>query len=163
MGRLACLTWALVVGSVTATSAPADEKDDKAKAEAVKAEVKRLAGTWNATSGTNSVKSLTFKSEAFPGNTVDLSGLLPAGTMSAAAVWWAGDPDKTPREINFSRQDGLRYSYYPGIYELKGDTLTLCVDLTPSPDGPPVRKRPTKFGAVTGSSYTQLILKRAKP
>lgn len=167
------LSAALAVWLVAGAS-PADEKDKaKAKEEAATAEAEKIEGTWTATSGTRDGKALTKdelaklsltltgpKAKQFFGNTTSLAGYLPEDAQNASVVSWIVNPDATPREITFGRQYGFRVSYYPGIYELKGDTLTLCVDFMPSPDGPPDRKRPTKFEAAKGSPYTLITFKR---
>lgn len=156
---------------------PADEKDRaKAKEEAAAAEAARLEGEWTAAAGSRDGRALTKdelaklsltltgpKAKQFFGNTTSLAGYLPEGEQNASAVSWAVNPEAAPREITFGRQYGFRVSYYPGIYELKGDTLTLCADFTPSPDGPPNRKRPAKFEAAKGSPYTLLTFARKKP
>ena len=172
-----------VVLAVCAVTGPAsaDEKDDKikgiaAKAEAARIEAEKIEGTWTATAGTRDDKPLAKddlaklslvlvgpKAKQFIGNTTSLAGYLPECSVNAANISWGVTPGTSPREIDFARNYGARTSNYPGIYELKADELTLCADFTPSPDGPPMRKRPAKFEAPKGSPYTLLTFKRAKP
>ncbi|VTS02028.1 Uncharacterized protein OS=Pedosphaera parvula (strain Ellin514) GN=Cflav_PD2062 PE=4 SV=1 [Gemmata massiliana] len=174
------IVWAAALVACVVAPAPADEKNDKvkaaaAKAEAARIEAEKIEGIWTATAGTRDGQALTKdelaklslalvgpKAKQFIGNTTSLAAYLPEGSVNAANVNWSVTPGTSPREIDFARNYGARTSYYPGIYELKADELTLCVDFTPSPNGPPMRKRPTKFEAPKGSPYTLLTFKRTK-
>jgi uncharacterized protein (TIGR03067 family) len=73
-------------------------------------------------------------------------------------------PEKSPREFHLLRFFGAKGTTYPGIYELRGDTLRVCFNLEPwySPDGPPLRRTPTAFAAEKGSGLTLLTLRRGK-
>jgi uncharacterized protein (TIGR03067 family) len=67
---------------------------------------------------------------------------------------WAGtyrlDPGKTPGTIDITRRSGL---FKRGIYQLDGDTLTLCLDL-------PASSRPTEFAPGLDSKAEVLIFRR---
>jgi len=160
------LCMSVLLGLTTASMAVADDVEDEAN---------RLKGTWAAVEGVRNGKALSKEELArvkisFTGPEnkpllcfrVDLSSVLPSETPNANCVSYVLRPDKSPREIDMTRQHGTRPSNYPGIYELKGDTLKVCANLEPSPDGPPRRTRPTKFAAPAGSDLTLITLKKMK-
>jgi uncharacterized protein (TIGR03067 family) len=63
------------------------------------------------------------------------------------------DPSKNPRRIDL----GTEPTQYPGIYELKGDTLKICYNERPRGE------RPTVFGSMANSpSDVLLVLEREK-
>jgi uncharacterized protein (TIGR03067 family) len=63
------------------------------------------------------------------------------------------DPTTTPPLIDVTTE---QKDVFEGIFQLKGDTLTICV----GPPGP-VRERPTEFSGGTGRIL--LVLQRKKP
>ncbi len=60
-------------------------------------------------------------------------------------------PKGRPKEIDLVRGDKV----YPGIYELQGDVLTLCIN-------DPGQERPTEFKTAAGSEQVLLVLRREK-
>jgi len=69
------------------------------------------------------------------------------------------DPAKSPRRIDIKTSpDGpFKGKTLPGIYELKGDKLVLCLDADGRPDA-----RPTKFEAKEMTRAMLLTYKREK-
>jgi uncharacterized protein (TIGR03067 family) len=64
------------------------------------------------------------------------------------------DAGKTPKEIDLTHHQGGEPAW-PGIYELNGDDLKICLDL----EG---KSRPTEFKTTSGDKRLLLILKRKK-
>ncbi|HJZ59555.1 MAG TPA: TIGR03067 domain-containing protein [Gemmataceae bacterium] len=68
------------------------------------------------------------------------------------------DPAKTPKQIDIKSAEGpFKGMTLPGIYELKGDKLTLCLEGDGKAD-----KRPTKFEAPEMTRNMLLSYKREK-
>jgi uncharacterized protein (TIGR03067 family) len=71
---------------------------------------------------------------------------------------YALDPAKTPKRIDVRSADGpFKGKTLPGIYELKGDTLVLCLEGDGKAD-----KRPTAFEAPGTTRNMLLTYRRAK-
>jgi len=67
------------------------------------------------------------------------------------------DPAKKPKTIDVLPTDGLdKDKTIEGIYEIKGEELTVCVAKPGSP-------RPTEFASKAGSGHVLFVLKKAKP
>ncbi|HEX4608496.1 MAG TPA: hypothetical protein VH092_09845 [Urbifossiella sp.] len=157
------------LAAAVATPAPALVAVRRARAEA---EHRRLSGTWVATAGVHDGTTLTRAELARIRLTLRSPQDGPFYTFtdfrcliddpSAVATDFSLQPWTAPQSFEAVRQFGGRASRYPGIYERGGDTLRLCVDLRFSPDGPPMRVRPTAFAAPAGSGLTLLMLTRAK-
>jgi len=60
-------------------------------------------------------------------------------------------PNARPKSIDLHREDGDKETLL-GIYELKGDTLTLCATKG--------AKRPRAFASPKGSDFSLLVFKR---
>ena len=77
-----------------------------------------------------------------------------------------GNPDKgtytidattQPKRMTITGTEGLNHGkIFPAIYELKGDTLRICYDLSGA-------KRPTEFKSVAGTKLYLVTYVRAKP
>ncbi|MBN9521214.1 TIGR03067 domain-containing protein [bacterium] len=68
------------------------------------------------------------------------------------------DPTKTPKRIDIRSADGpFKGKTLPGIYELKSDTLVLCLEGDGKAD-----KRPTKFEAPGTTRNMLLTYRREK-
>ena len=120
------------------------------------AERKKLEGSWKAVSGQQGGKELSKEqlvSLEFKGDKLVLDGKEYEFTL---------DPDKKPKEIEVKGGFNLKGEFDPkakgvmkGIYDLKDDTLTLCLP-------PPNRPRPTKFESPKGDDTLVFVLKRDK-
>ena len=62
------------------------------------------------------------------------------------------DPSKTPKHIDLQHHQSSEPAW-PGIYELNGDDLKICLDL----EG---KSRPTEFKTVAGDKRLLLVMKR---
>lgn len=128
MTRLACL---LVLAGLAAAAAPADRPD---------ADVKAVRGSWNQTNGDRSVRWEFTEDDSL----VERSGPKRAvATRSSVKL----DARKDPRHITWD--NGI------GIYELKGDTLTVCL----TPDSGDETDRPKRFDDEKGK-HQLLVFKR---
>ena len=135
--RPLCLiaSFGLLVASLRA-----DEKDDKA------AEVKKLQGTWTIVSGEFSGKALTPPQLGI--DTIVVAGekmTLRRGDKEVAAYPFEVHPDKKPRVMVWTKQQGGKEGKLPVIYELDGAKLKVCFPLlgtTPPKEAP---KPPESF------------------
>jgi uncharacterized protein (TIGR03067 family) len=83
--------------------------------------------------------------------TVDFAENTTKGTFSL-------DAKKSPTQIDIKCETGpFKNKTLPGIYELKGDTLTLCLEADGKAD-----MRPEKFQAPEMTRYMLLTYKRKK-
>ncbi len=66
------------------------------------------------------------------------------------------DSTAKPKEMTVTGTEGPNHGKtFPAIYELKGDTLRICYDLSGA-------KRPTEFKSVAGTKLYLVTYKRAK-
>jgi uncharacterized protein (TIGR03067 family) len=151
---LFALSVALFCAGAALLPTGAQEKGDPAKIEG---EV--LQGTWNFVSvEQNSIKqprrkkgeqlqTITFQGDKFEVKRGD--NVIQAGTRKL-------DPSKNPKTIDFTVTDGEgKGTLQLGIYELKGDTLTTCVD----PQG---KQRPREFQTTADSGYFLVVMHRER-
>jgi uncharacterized protein (TIGR03067 family) len=103
--------------------------------KAVKKEIELLRGKWGLN---DEVQFAIYGDESFE---INIGGAHINGARKI-------DPTKKPKEITLTPDNSNKPLY--GIYELKGDTLTLCIG----------EKRPTQFKAKEG--VTLWTLKREK-
>lgn len=126
----------------------ADARDD------VKKEQAKFKGRWTVLSFENDKgkNPVTKSAVEFTG---DMMFIALEGSESIKAAYQV-DPGKNPREIDLVPTNGLfKGKTCPGIYDLAGDTLKLCV----SNKGP----RPKAFKPDAASETNILELKRVKP
>lgn len=126
----------------------ADAKDDAKKEQA------KLKGRWTVLSFENDKgkNAVTNSTVVF---TLDMMVIALEGSETIKAAYQV-DPGKNPREIDLVPTNGsFKGKTCPGIYELTGDTLKLCV----SNKGP----RPKAFKPDAASETNIIELKRFKP
>jgi uncharacterized protein (TIGR03067 family) len=119
-------------------------------------DLKAFQGTWVVAEATLAGRDhtddfkdlkLTITGEKF---TIDFEKNSDKGTIKL-------DPTKKPRQIDLSTdKDGpFKGRNLPGIYELKGDTIILCLEADKT-------DRPTKFEAPEKTRFMLFVLKREK-
>ena len=75
------------------------------------------------------------------------------------------EPTKMPKHIDLLGQVELGKSqqmHLLGIYELKGDTLKMCIPIIPMGETKSSGARPTEFKSPKGSNLGLIIMKRSK-
>jgi len=75
--------------------------------------------------------------------------------LTAPNRQYAADPKASPATVELISDSTRAATYREGIYEMDGDTLTMCV-------GPPQGARPTKFESIGEDRNTIYVLKRKK-
>jgi uncharacterized protein (TIGR03067 family) len=131
--------------------------------EDVKAEMKKLEGTW-------ATVSLTFDGKKVP----DEKAKAVTFTMKADGTWtmtdgkdtWGGtytaDPSKKPKTGQFIGTTGkFKDSTTLDLYELDGDNLTFCYVIVPT-GKESSKERPTKLESKEGSGHYLSVMKREK-
>lgn len=123
--------------------------------DAVKAELKKLEGTWQLVSATKEGKKT-------PEDVVKkIRVVIKGNTHSvyfddkplAKEISFTINPRKNPKITTDTLPDGKTIK---GIYRLEGDTLTSCVAEAD-------KDRPTEFVSKPGSGLTVRVFKRVKP
>jgi uncharacterized protein (TIGR03067 family) len=153
--RLVC-ALATTLFCVCAALLPAVAQE---KGDPVKKEMELLEGTWNFVSvvqdGTKQPRrkmgedfqTITFQGDKFEVKRGDK--VLLSGTQKL-------DPGKDPKTIDLNVTEGEgKGTVQLGIYELKGDTFTTCLD----PQG---KKRPKEFQSLADSGLLLLVMQREK-
>jgi uncharacterized protein (TIGR03067 family) len=139
----------LAAGAVLA--AAADDKKDDAKDE-----LKKLEGTWQ-------VVAAEQGGAALPEKTLKDMKAVVKGDMLKIVIGEATflefkftiDPAKKPKTIDAtSTGEGDKGRQAPGIYELDGDSLKLCLGKA--------NNRPTEFTGKKGSGCSLFVCKREK-
>jgi len=127
--------------------------------DAVKKELKALAGTWKAVSLETDGKPAPDDIVKKVVMTRDESGktVIRRGEMVVVeAVVKKIDPSRKPKTIDSEQTVGEhKGKTIQGIYEIDGDTLRVCVAL-------PGKERPTVFSAKAGSGNSLAVYKREK-
>jgi len=143
------LLLAVTAGALLAADEKADPKKDLA----------RFQGTWTTERLEYNGKDMTEKFKiklVFKGDQVSVEGNDEVRKEYARAALKL-DPSTTPRLLDIKVVGGTQKdAVLEGIYELKGDKLTLCVKVIGN-------ERPTKFASAEGSSTALLVLQREKP
>jgi len=130
---------------------------DEGRARAVEAELKRFEGTWRYESTVVGGRRLA--DEGFKDTRLILKGgtfelIDSTGTHRGS---FAVNPASTPRTIDVTFTDGPQAGKVArGIYELGGDTYTVCVGLAG-------RDRPKELTSEPDSGHVLQVLKRVKP
>lgn len=123
---------------------------------AAKKKVKMLDGTWQLVEGQMGGK--TFPPAVAKGIKLTLSPgkyVVEAESKDKGTVKYI--PDTTPEAMEVTGTDGPnKGKTFPAIYELKGDTLTICYDLSG-------KVRPTEFKSKLGTLLFLATYKRVKP
>ena len=129
------------------------------KADDTKNDQEKLQGTWEVTEFVMNgkpapeevCKEIKF---VFSGDTIKLTG---PGGIGKREFKFKLDPTKKPKAIDTIPQEGsFKGKTGPAIYELKGDTLKLCI---PNKE---TTERPKEFKAPKGSNLGLFVLKRSK-
>jgi uncharacterized protein (TIGR03067 family) len=134
------------------TATVGKEEPPKKLSEEAQKELTSLGGNWRFSDFLLDGKKIDFGATwQFKGETVTETIGVPrrSGTVKV-------EPGKSPKEIdvNFTKSSGGQTGLFRGVYELEGDTLTLCVGT----DG----KRPEKLESPLGSKTMLIVFKRAK-
>ncbi len=142
------ICWlALVAGLALASVGPAEASEEK------------LQGIWTATKSERDGRAaddvvghrLSFSAGRFEIQSKDGKRLY-AGSFRV-------DPEAKPAAIDFAHDEGvLKGKAWKGIYEIDGNTLTIC-DNAPNLE----KGRPAAFEASSGSGYVLITFERARP
>jgi uncharacterized protein (TIGR03067 family) len=133
---------------------------DAPNADAVKAELTKMQGTWRLESGEFDGKKMSdFMTKnvtrKISGDKYEVTrGGKPVGKGTMAV-----DPTKSPKtvdaEIIAAGEENKKPAKALGIYELDGDTMRTCL-------AEPGKDRPTEFSAKAGDGHRLVIWKRVK-
>ncbi|HEX4591416.1 MAG TPA: TIGR03067 domain-containing protein [Gemmataceae bacterium] len=119
-------------------------------------DVKALEGTWQMVEGAVGGKPLP--PAVAPKITLTLSGgkyVVMAENKDEGTVKYF--PDVSPKAMEVTGTNGPnKGKTFPAIYERKGDTLTICYDLSG-------KARPTEFKSKPGTLLFLATYKKAKP
>jgi uncharacterized protein (TIGR03067 family) len=151
--RSALVSLSCALGLVISfgSSARADDRGDLDK------EFKKFQGVWTFASVEAGGKKAP--ADQLKGATITFAGdkftvkkgdeVIQAGTQKL-------DPSRSPRTIDVTMTEGLnKGAVMLGIYEIDGDTLTVCFDEAG-------KKRPTEFKSPAGSATFVNVHKRVK-
>jgi uncharacterized protein (TIGR03067 family) len=123
-----------------------------ALADDPKADEKALQGTWDLTEAELGGKPLPIKGVTL---TMD-NGKYTVKAESEDKGTYTADATKKPKEIDIKGTDGPnKGKTFPAIYELDGDTLKVCYDLSG-------KTRPKEFKTTAGTQQFLATYKRKK-
>jgi uncharacterized protein (TIGR03067 family) len=141
----------LLLAGVAVASAAEDKKDDAAKDE-----LKKFEGTWELVSAERDV--VKAPADSLKGMKAIAKGDMLTLTKDGNAFLELKitiDPTKKPKTIDATSTKGDDKGMMAvGIYELDGDTLTICLNRG--------KERPTEFTTKKDSGCTLYVYKREK-
>jgi uncharacterized protein (TIGR03067 family) len=158
-----------ILATVLLGTAAVGSADDKPSDDGEK-----LAGKWKVVEAVRDGETLKdvppalFEWVKFGGPKPLLHFELPAKLVPAeitgeyVAVGHTLDPKADPKRITLTRNYGGKGFSYPGIYELRGDRLRMCLALNDWYAHTAARKVPDKFEAPKGSGRTLVVFERVK-
>lgn len=151
IGLIVALTLVISGGALTGVGVAlrAEDKD------VTKSDKEKLEGSWQIESAKtggqdaadDELKQMQENKFVFKGDTVKVK----------AEAKYMIDPAKTPKELTLEVTEGPQQEQgtWKGIYELKGDELTICINM-------PGADRPQKFESNAGDRTVLMKLKRVK-
>ncbi|QEH35375.1 hypothetical protein OJF2_39270 [Aquisphaera giovannonii] len=155
MPRTAALLLGAALSLAGLPNASGDAKDD-----AIKEELKAMAGTWRPVSAENNGFKASEDDLKDTRRVLDADGKWAMRRGDETVLEWkvkALDPTRTPKAIDIEVASGsYKGVVYLAIYELDGDTLRICFAM---PDRP---VRPTEFSAGKGSVRALSEFRREK-
>jgi uncharacterized protein (TIGR03067 family) len=135
----------------------------KSPDETVKAEMKKMEGTWRLVSAVSDgkpwpddrVKAITIAIKA-DGTWVEDDG------KEKFEATFTVDPGKSPKTANFVNKSGkMKGITCLEIYEIDGDTMKMCFVSVPT-GKESTKERPSKFASEAGSGHYLCVMKREK-
>jgi uncharacterized protein (TIGR03067 family) len=147
---------------LTASLSPGLRGDDAERAERAK-----LVGAWTVVSvEVNGHKVPAEAIRNFQFVFTDAKMTRKRGDKVESEAGYRVDPSRSPKWLDALGPKGEKGPVVPGLYELAGDTLTVCFrNDYKKKDGTLVDKpqRPAKMEAGEGSGQVLMVLKREKP
>ena len=142
----------LIAAVVCSAQVLAQDKKDPAHAD-----LDKLQGDWTIQSIERDPKEKPGEGSGIKVHIKDnlVTAFLPGQNQPAGALTIKLDPNQTPPAIDL-RVGGSKEDAAHGIYEIRGDTLRVC--LTPIDKG----ERPKEFSSKPGSGHSLFTLKRPK-
>jgi uncharacterized protein (TIGR03067 family) len=146
----------VVIAAALLIAADAPEKD-------VKAEMKKMEGTWRLVSAISDgkpwpderVKAITIAIKA-DGTWVEDDG------KEKFEATFTIDPRKSPKTANFLNESGkMKGLTCLEIYDIDGDTMKMCFVVVPT-GKESTKERPSKFASEVGSGHYLSVMKREK-
>ena len=110
-----------------------------------------LQGTWSIISGEKAGRAAPEKDARAMTVVITADSLTFSRGQQHESMKLKLDPAKTPSQIDLTTADG---TVRPGIYQLAGDTLKICLSGT--------AERPKDFGATEGTRTSLMVLQRVK-
>jgi uncharacterized protein (TIGR03067 family) len=132
----------------------------------VKDEIKKLEGNWVQTSVNGRETANEKDAKNAPKVTILIEGekwieksaAAPRESPSTFKI----DPAKKPKHIDKTVTISDKPVTFPGIYELEGDTLKVCMPFSVGGDFSKIDKRPTEFKVSVPDGFMLMTYKRVK-